>query len=38
MCVVTGSIEFSSGGDADMIGITDEVAEAVARRACATAP
>ena len=28
-CVVTGSIEFDSHGDADMIKITDEVAEAV---------
>jgi len=28
-CVVTGTIEFSSGGDADMIKITDDVAEAV---------
>ena len=29
MCVITGSIEFSSRGDADMVKITDEVAEAV---------
>ncbi len=29
MCVITGSIEFASQGDADMIKITDEVAEAV---------
>lgn len=28
-CVITGSIEFSSRGDADIIGLTDEVAEAV---------
>jgi secondary thiamine-phosphate synthase enzyme len=28
-CVVTGAIEFSSRGDADMIKITEEVAEAV---------
>jgi secondary thiamine-phosphate synthase enzyme len=28
-CVVTGSIEFDSRGDAEMIKITDEVAEAV---------
>ena len=28
-CVVTGTIEFSSAGDADMIKITDDVAEAV---------
>jgi secondary thiamine-phosphate synthase enzyme len=28
-CVVTGTIEFSSAGDADMIRITDDVAEAV---------
>ena len=31
MCVVTGSIEFDSRGDADMIKITDEAAEAVAQ-------
>ena len=30
-CVVTGSIEFASRGDADIIKITDEVAEAVAQ-------
>lgn len=30
-CVVTGAIEFDSRGDADMIKITDEVAEAVRR-------
>ena len=29
MCVITGSIEFASQGDADMVKITDEVAEAV---------
>ena len=29
VCVVTGSIEFSSHGDADIIKITDEVSEAV---------
>ena len=29
MCVVTGTIEFSSRGDADIIKITDDVAEAV---------
>ena len=29
MCVITGSIEFSSKGDADMVKITDEVTEAV---------
>jgi secondary thiamine-phosphate synthase enzyme len=29
MCVVTGAIEFASQGDADVIRITDEVAEAV---------
>ncbi len=28
-CVITGSIEFASRGDADIIKITDEVAEAV---------
>ena len=28
MCVITGSIEFSSQGDADMVKITEEVAEA----------
>jgi secondary thiamine-phosphate synthase enzyme len=28
-CVITGSIEFASRGDADMVKITDEVAEAV---------
>jgi secondary thiamine-phosphate synthase enzyme len=28
-CVITGSIEFASRGDADMIKITDEVTEAV---------
>jgi secondary thiamine-phosphate synthase enzyme len=28
-CVITGSIEFSSNGDADMIKITEEVADAV---------
>ncbi len=28
-CVVTGAIEFASRGDADMIKITDEVAQAV---------
>ena len=28
-CVITGSIEFSSRGNADIIGLTDEVAEAV---------
>lgn len=31
VCVVTGTIEFESGGHADMIKITDEVAEAVSR-------
>jgi secondary thiamine-phosphate synthase enzyme len=31
MCVVTGTIEFSSRGDADVIKITDDVAEAVQR-------
>ncbi len=31
MCVVTGTIEFSSRGDADIIKITDDVAEAVQR-------
>ena len=31
MCVVTGAIEFSSRGDADIIKITDDVAEAVQR-------
>jgi secondary thiamine-phosphate synthase enzyme len=30
-CVITGSIEFASRGDADMIKITDAVAEAVAQ-------
>ena len=29
MCVITGSIEFASRGDADMVKITEEVAEAV---------
>ena len=29
LCVITGSIEFSSRGDADMVKITVEVAEAV---------
>ena len=29
MCVITGSIEFASQGDADMVKITEEVAEAV---------
>jgi secondary thiamine-phosphate synthase enzyme len=29
MCVVTGTIEFASGGDADIIKITDDVTEAV---------
>ena len=28
-CVITGSIEFASRGDADMVKITEEVAEAV---------
>ncbi len=28
-CVITGSIEFASQGDADMVKITEEVAEAV---------
>jgi secondary thiamine-phosphate synthase enzyme len=31
MCVVTGTIEFSSRGDADIVKITDDVAEAVRR-------
>ena len=31
VCVVTGTIEFSSAGHADMIAITDEVTEAVRR-------
>jgi len=30
-CVITGSIEFASRGDADIIKITDEVTEAVAQ-------
>lgn len=29
MCVITGAIEFASRGDADLIKITDEVAETV---------
>jgi secondary thiamine-phosphate synthase enzyme len=29
LCVITGAIEFSSRGDADMVKITEEVAEAV---------
>jgi secondary thiamine-phosphate synthase enzyme len=29
MCVITGCIEFSSRGDADIVRITDEVAEAI---------
>ena len=29
MCVITGAIEFASQGDADMVKITEEVAEAV---------
>ena len=31
MCVVTGTIEFASQGDADIIKITEDVAEAVAQ-------
>jgi len=31
LCVISGSIDFSSRGDADMVKITDEVAEAVRR-------
>jgi secondary thiamine-phosphate synthase enzyme len=31
LCVITGCIEFGSRGDADLIKITDEVADAVSR-------